>query len=242
MVKLAELLLQRLHHRGTVLVGALREMIRLRLRLVENITRLPPCDFGDVLLPGQELRLLIRLTYRIGRSRLRGGHDRICLRLCALQPTFGLAHQRRCALELYRKHLLELIELVGEHLTIHLDHAGSEQARFGLRQCGLHIVDDVVHRRELLTTMSGRALGGSVRIEGLAQIRQIRHREGRLAGGPCGYGSGLHRLLRSLVVIIGLRNVIGLRFVCHHALFSFFSASPSSGITQSGTMPVTSPP
>ena len=40
MVKLSELLLQRLHHRGTVLVGALREMIRLRLRLVENITRL----------------------------------------------------------------------------------------------------------------------------------------------------------------------------------------------------------
>ena len=62
-----------------------------------------------------------------------------------------------------------------------------------------------------------------------------------------GYGSQGHAHALNLRdsgcdVIIGLRNVIGLRFVCHHALFSFLSASPSSGITQSGTMPVTSPP
>ena len=83
--KLAELLLQRFHHRGAVFVSSLREMVGPGLRLVENSTRLLPSQFGHVFLPGEELRLLVGRTYRVCRTRLRRSDDGVGLRLRAVQ-------------------------------------------------------------------------------------------------------------------------------------------------------------
>ena len=56
-------------------------------------------------------------------------------------------------------------------------------------------------------------------------------------GRPIGWAFGGH-----VVVKLAAGRIVRIRFFTHHALFSLLSASPSSGITQSGTMPVTSPP
>ena len=58
LAELVELVLQTLHDIGAVLVGAAGEFVGLCLCLVEDSTRFLLRDIGDVVLPGEELRLL----------------------------------------------------------------------------------------------------------------------------------------------------------------------------------------
>ena len=125
-------------------------MVGPGLRLVENSTRLLPSQFGHVFLPGEELRLLVGLTYRVCRTRLRRSDDGVGLRLRAFQTSFRLTHQRRGAFQLHRHHFLQLVELFGEFVAVDAHAAGEEQYRFRFVQCRFEFVDNVVHGGEFV--------------------------------------------------------------------------------------------